>query len=139
MLRSIADLVGEVSQEWKTRVFRYDDKVFSLPLQPEWLGSRLVVGLRGQPDHDAEEWMAQAAIASQTKWTQLTDLRVPGAPRRRIEEAKEFGLRSSAGYTLFSITVTDEFIVAGQSLVISNANSNLQARRPQEIVLFIRG
>jgi len=139
VLAALNDLVAEVSQEWKTVVFSYDGQAFSLAMQPEWVGARLVVGLRGQPDREAAQWMAGAAIGSRTVWTSLTDRRVLGAPRRAIDEAPELGLRASAGYTLFSIDVTDEFIVADQALLISNANESLQAQRPQEVVLFIKG
>jgi len=139
VLNAVAELVAEVSQEWKTCTFSFDGRAFALPLQPEWLGARLVVGLRGQAEREASQWMAGAVIGSQTVATTLADRRVLGAARNRIEEASELGVRSSAGYTLFAIEVSDAFIVAGQALLISNANESLTAQRPQEIVLFIRG
>lgn len=139
VLTALADLVGEVSQEWKTCVFGFDGQAFSLAMQAEWLGARLVIGLRGQPEREATQWMTGAVIGSQTVWTSLTDRRVLGAPRSRIDAAPELGLRASAGYTLFSVEVSDEFIVAGQALLISNANESLQTQRPQEVVLFIKG
>ena len=139
VLTSLSELVAEVSQEWKTCTFGFDGQVFSLAVQPEWVGTRLVVGLRGQPERDATQWMAGAVIGSKTVWTSLTDRRVLGAQRVRIDEAAELGLRSSAGYTLFSIEVADSFIVADQPLLISNANESLLAQRPQEVVLFIKG
>ena len=139
VLEALFALVGEVSQEWKTVTFGFDGEAFALPLRQEWLARRLVVGLRGQPEREAGEWMAGAVVGSQTIWTSLADRRVLGAARTRIDEASELGVRSSAGYTLFSIEVSDAFIVAGQPLLISNANDTLHARRPQEVVLFIRG
>ncbi|MFS2138076.1 type VI secretion system baseplate subunit TssK [Duganella sp. Dugasp56] len=139
VLKALTDLVAEVSQEWKTCTFNYDGQSFSLAMQPDWLGSRLVIGLRGQQDSAAAQWMAGAVIGSQTVWTSLTDRRVLGAQRSRIDAAPELGLRASAGYTLFSVEVSDEFIVADQALLISNANESLQAQRPQEVVLFIKG
>ncbi|QJE01571.1 type VI secretion system baseplate subunit TssK [Massilia forsythiae] len=139
VLEALSALVAEVSQEWKTVTFGFDGRAFALPLQQEWLGGRLVVGLRGQPEREAAQWMAGAVIGSQTVWTSLTDRRVLGAARSQIDEAAELGVRSSAGYTLFAIEASDAFIVAGQALLISNANDTLQARRPQEIVLFVRG
>ena len=139
VLGALSDLVAEVSQEWKTCTFGFDGQAFSLAMQPEWAGSRLVIGLRGQPEREATQWMAGAVIGSKTVWTSLSDRRVLGAPRARIDEAPELGLRSSAGYTLFSIEMSDSFIVADQALLISNANESLLAQRPQEIVLFIKG
>ena len=139
VLKALTDLVAEVSQEWKTCTFNYDGQSFSLAMRPDWLGARLVIGLRGQQDSAAAQWMAGAVIGSQTVWTSLTDRRVLGAQRTRIDAAPELGLRASAGYTLFSVDVSDEFIVADQALLISNANESLQAQRPQEVVLFIKG
>ncbi|WP_072784741.1 type VI secretion system baseplate subunit TssK [Duganella sacchari] len=139
VLLALTDLVAEVSQEWKTCTFNFDGQVFSLPMQPEWMGQRLVIGLRGQPDREATQWMTGAVIGSKTVWTSLTDRRVLGAPRVRIEAAPELGLRASAGYTLFSVEVSDEFIVADQALLISNATESVRSQRPQEVVLFIKG
>jgi type VI secretion system protein ImpJ len=131
--------VAEVSQDWKTCTFGYDGQVFSLAMQPDWVGARLVIGLRGQPEREATQWMMGAVIGSKTVWTSLSDRRVLGAQRTRIDEAPELGLRASAGYTLFSVEVSDSFIVADQALLISNANESLVAQRPQEVVLFIKG
>jgi len=139
VLGALTELVAEVSQEWKTCTFGYDGQVFSLAMQPDWVGQRLVIGLRGQPEREATQWMMGAVIGSKTVWTSLSDRRVLGAPRVRIDEAPELGLRASAGYTLFSVEVSDSFIVADQALLISNANESLVAQRPQEVVLFIKG
>lgn len=139
VLNALTELVAEVSQEWKTCTFGFDGQVFSLAMQPDWAGTRLVVGLRGQPEREATQWMMGAVIGSKTVWTTLSDRRVLGAARVRIDEAPELGLRASAGYTLFSIEMSDSFIVADQPLLISNANESLVAQRPQEMVLFIKG
>jgi type VI secretion system protein ImpJ len=139
VLDSIEDFVGEVSQEWRTTLFHFESDVFSLPLEPAWLAPRLVVGLRGQPERELTAWMAGAVIGSQTVWTSLSERRVLGAARQRIDDAPELGLRSSAGYTLFGIDVADTFIVPGQPLVISNANETSAMQRPHEMVMFLKG
>ncbi|RJF92727.1 type VI secretion system baseplate subunit TssK [Noviherbaspirillum saxi] len=139
VLSALSDLVDEVSQEWKTCTFGFDSQAFSLSMQPDWVGTRLVIGLRGQPERELSQWMSGAVIGSETVWTSLTDRRVLGAPRRRIDDAPELGLRSSSGYTLFSIEVSDNFIVADQPLLISNGNESTLAQRPHEVVLFIKG
>ena len=139
VLNALSDLVEEVSQEWKTCTFGFDGHVFSLAMQPEWVGARLVVGLRGQPERELTQWMSGAIVGSKTMWTSLSDRRVLGAARWRIDDAPELGLRASSGYTLFSVEVSDSFIVADQDLLISNVNESLQAQRPQEVVLFIKG
>ena len=140
VLTALSSLVAEVSQEWKTCTFEFDGKVFALDVQPEWLaGSRIVVGLRGRPESEAMQWMRGAAIGSKTVWTSLTDRRVSGAARMKIDVAEELGLRASSGYTLFSIELSEQFIVPDQPLLISNPNESLLAQRPQEVVLFIKG
>lgn len=139
VLSALADLVDEVSQEWKTCTFSFDGQAFVLAMQPQWVGARLVVGLRGHPERELTQWMAGAVIGSKTIWTSLSDRRVLGAPRSRIDDAPELGLRSSSGYTLFSVEVSDSFIVADQAILISNANESVLAQRPHEVVLFIKG
>jgi type VI secretion system protein ImpJ len=139
VLGALSDLVDEVSQEWKTCTFSFDGQAFALAMQPQWVGARLVVGLRGQPERELTQWMAGAVIGSQTIWTSLSDRRVLGAPRSRIDDAPELGLRASSGYTLFGIEVSDSFIVADQAILISNANESVLAQRPHEVVLFIKG
>ena len=139
VLQAVVDLVGEVSQDWRAQVFGFDGRVFSLDLQPQWLGPRIVVGLRGQGERDHIAWMNGAVIGSRTVWTTLSDRRILGAPRRHIEEAAELGVRASSGYTLFAIDASDDFIVPDQPLVISNANETSTSQRPQELVLFTKG
>jgi type VI secretion system protein ImpJ len=139
VLDQLGTLAAEVSQEWRSCVFGFDDGVFALPMRPEWLGSRLVVGLRGQGEHELAQWMGGAAIGSRTVSVALRDRRVPGAARHAIDAAPELGLRGGAGCTLFAIVLDEQFIVADQDLVISNGNPSQHALRPQEIVLFIKG
>jgi type VI secretion system protein ImpJ len=138
VLETLQDFVAEVSQDWRTQAFSFDGQVFSIELQPQWLGRRLVVGLSGQPERELAAWMAGAVIGSRTVWTSLSDRRVLGAQRRRIDEAPELGVRASSGYSLFAIDVAESFIVPDQPLVISNANETSTTPRPREVVLFIK-
>jgi type VI secretion system protein ImpJ len=139
VLVNLHALAGEVSQDWKSSVFSFDDKVFSLPMRAEWLGKRLVVGLRGQGERELAQWMDGAAIGSRIVSASLRDRRVPGAERRIIDEAPELGLRGHGGYTLYAIEVDKQFIVAEQDLLIATGSESQHTLRPQEIVLFIKG
>lgn len=139
LFESLEASVSEVSQDWRAQIFSFDGGVFALGLKPEWMSKRLVVGLRGQPERDLSAWMAGAIVGSQTVWTALSDKRVLGAARRKVDEVPELGLRSSGGYCLFSIEVSADFIVADQPLIISNANEVSAAQRPLELVLFTKG
>ncbi|MCE3603131.1 type VI secretion system baseplate subunit TssK [Massilia sp. P8910] len=139
VLLALQDLVDEVSQDWKTCTFDFDGQAFTLPMRAEWLGKRLVVGMRGNGERELGQWMGGAVIGSRTIWTSLCERRMLGAARGRIDAAPELGLRASAGYALFEVDTSDQFIVADQALQISNINEHLAANRPQELVLFIKG
>lgn len=139
VLAHLHDLAGEVSQEWTSLVFAFDGELFSLPMRPEWLGTRLVLGLRGHGEPELRRWMEGATIGSRTVSASLRDRRVPGAPRQPIDGAPELGLRDGGGAALFAVTVDAQCIVAGQDLVIGNDNNAQRALRPQEIVLYVKG
>jgi type VI secretion system protein ImpJ len=139
LLDALEDLVGEVSQEWHTTQFTTEAGRYVLVLDPAWTGPRLVVGLRGRPERDLVDWMTGAVIGSQAGWESLTDRRVLGAARQRIDDAPELGLRSSAGYTLFSIDASEGLVVPGQPLVIGNLREIDAPQRPHEMVIFVKG
>jgi len=138
VLDNLEDLVGEVSQEWRSHTFRDEGRVFALPIEEAWLGSRLVVGLRGLDERGLQDWMERAVIGSRTVSTSLAERRVPGAARWLIEAAPELGLRGGAGWTLFAIEAAPQFIIAGQDLLLSNLLEHSQAGRPREVVLFVK-
>jgi len=139
VLDALEDLVGEVNQEWRATQFTVEAGRYSLALDPAWIGARLVVGLRGKPERELVDWMTGAVIGSQAEWESLTDRRVLGAARQRIEDAPELGLRSSSGYILFSIEQGEESFAPGQPLVIGNLNETDVQGRPHEMVIFVKG
>jgi type VI secretion system protein ImpJ len=139
LLDNVAEMLSHVSQEHRLHPFELRDGIFSIPMQAEWRGSRLVVGLRGQPERDLLAWMAGAVIGSASAWASLRDRRVLGAGRAPIEAAPELGLRGGAGYTLFEIDPQDAKVSAGDPLQIFNANETHEAQRPHEVVLFVKG
>jgi len=136
VLEEIEDLLGEVSQEWRSLVFGFDGRAFKMAGESLPKGSHFYVGLRGQTDAELTQWMNGAVIGSETIWTSLSDRRVLGAARKKVEQVEELGLRASSGYTLYAIELSDNFIVADQALLISNANESKLSPRPREIVLF---
>ena len=136
VLAEIEDLMAEVSQEWRPLVFGFDGQVFSLPGERLPKSSHFYIGLRGQTDAELTQWMNGAVIGSQTVWTLLSDRRVLGVSRKKVEEVEELGLRASSGYTIFSVELRESFIVLDQPLLISNVNEANLIPRPREIVLF---
>lgn len=139
VLGHLHGLVAEVSQEWTSVPFSFDGEVFTLAMRPEWLGARLVVGLRGQGQPELRGWMEGATIGSRTVSASLRDRRVPGAARHVIDGAPEMGLHDGGGALLFAVALDAQFIVAGQDLLIGNDNSAQRGVRPQEIVVYIKG
>jgi type VI secretion system protein ImpJ len=139
VLDHLHGLAGEVSQEWTSIAFHFDGEVFSLAWRPEWMGARLVLGLRGPGERELRQWMEGATIGSRTVSASLRDRRVPGAARQSIDGAPEIGLRDGGGATLYAVTVDAHSIVAGQDLLIGNDNSAQRALRPQEIVVYVKG
>jgi type VI secretion system protein ImpJ len=141
VLDHLHGLAAEVSQDWTSIAFDFDGEVFTLAWRPEWMNARLVLGLRGQGEPELRRWMEGATIGSRTVSASLRDRRVPGAVRQSIDGAPELGLHEggSGGATLFAVTVDAQSIVAGQDLLIGNDNSAQRARRPQEIVVYIKG
>lgn len=139
LMTHLEEIISEVTQDHILVLFEFKDGAFTLQLQPQWLTPRLVIGLRGQPEKDSVTWMQGTVIGSTSSWNSLRERRVLGAAREHIDAAPELGVRSSNGYTLFSIDAAAPLISAGQLLLISNSNETLAAQRPPEAVLFVKG
>ena len=139
LLLALQDAVSDVSQEYREHKFEFKQGIFETQLQPQWVsGARIVVGLRGQSDKDLLAWMDSAIVGAQSAYPSLRERRILGATRSAIESADELGLRPGSGYLLFAIQIQSDLTVAGERLVIANANEGKTSQRPQEIVLFIK-
>ncbi len=139
LLRALRESVSEVSEKYREHKFLFSHGAFEIGLQTEWLGERLVIGLRGQSDRDLLAWMAGAVIGSQPVYPSLRSRRVLGAARRGVEHADDLGVRSGTGYLLFEIEADPALIQGGELLVIGNPNEGANAQRPQEMLLFVKG
>ncbi|WP_295855098.1 type VI secretion system baseplate subunit TssK [uncultured Xylophilus sp.] len=138
VIAALQDAVSDVSQDYREHKFEFRNGAFEIELRPEWMGARLVVGARGQPDKDLLAWMGSAIIGSHSAYPSLRERRVLGAVRSPIDHADELGLRTGSGYLLEAIQVSPGLTVAGERLIISNTNESATAQRPQELVLFTR-
>lgn len=139
LLQALRDAVSEVSQAYREHKFEFRQGAFETTLQPQWLtGQRLVVGLRGQSDKDLLAWMDSAIVGAQSAYPSLRERRVLGAVRAPIDAADELGVRPGSGYLLYAIQTSTVLTVAGERLVIANANEGATAQPPQEIVLFVK-
>ena len=139
VIDALEDSLQEVSQDYLEHKFEFRHGAFEIVLRPEWIGMRLVLGLRGQLEGDLIRWMADAIIGSQSAYVSLRDNRVPGAARAHIEKADELGVRASSGYTLFEVQTTTALTVPNEPLVVSNSTESAAGQRPNEMVLFVKG
>lgn len=139
LLESLDDALSEVSQDYREHKFEFRHGAFEIVLQPEWVGSRLVVGLRGQAERDLAIWMAGAIVGSQSVYASLRERRVLGAPRQSIDVAEDLGVRTGAGYALFAVQTSPELTLPGEALIVSNSNETATTQRPQEMILFVKG
>ncbi|QCP52076.1 type VI secretion system baseplate subunit TssK [Trinickia violacea] len=139
LMRALRDAISEVSEGYRERKFEFRHGAFEIGLQPEWVGERLVVGLRGQSDRDLRAWMEGATVGSQSVYPSLRNRRVLGAQRRVVDHAEELGLRSGSGYLLFEIDADSVLVHASETLVIGNLNESASVQRPQEMLLFVKG
>ena len=137
LLAALEDAAAEVSPDHRLEPFYWRDGSFGLPMLPAWLAPKLVVGLRGQSERDLAAWMAGAVIGSASAWASLRERRVLGAARKAVEAAPDLGLRSGGGYSLYAIDAGS--VLAGEPLLIGNANESQSSQRPAEIVLFVKG
>lgn len=139
LMQALRDAVSEVSQEYREHKFEFKQGAFETTLLPEWLaGKRLVIGLRGQSDRDLIAWMNSAIVGTQSAYPSLRERRVLGAVRSPIDSADELGVRPGSGYLLYAVQTSASLTVAGERLVIANANESATAQPPQEIVLFVK-
>ena len=134
--KNLEDMLSAVSQTYREIKFRFDAGNFSLPMDPGWLGGRLVVGLRGQSERDLSAWMDGSLIGSESVLDGLREKRILGAARTRIERADELGIAAGAGITLYTIQPDPEFVHAGRALVIVNPAETATPLRPSEIILY---
>lgn len=140
LLRTLQDAVSEVSQDYRELKFEFIQGAFEMQLEAQWLqAERLVVGLRGPSERDLTAWMGSAIVGAQSAYPLLRERRILGAARAQVDAAEELGVRPGTGYLLYDIQLSPTLTVAGEKLVIANANEGALAQRPQEIVLFVKG
>lgn len=134
-LREVSSEVGEDSIQYK---FEFNNGAFELGLRQEWLGERLVVGVRGASERNLLAWMYGAIVGSSPVFASLRSRRVLGAVRRHVDSVQALSLRSGSDYLLFEIEVDPELVVGQERLVIANPNETDRTQGPQEILLFVK-
>jgi type VI secretion system protein ImpJ len=136
----LVDLVdGAVLESYTPFPFELDGGTFSLAFDAAWRSRALVLGVRapeGASESEVAAWMDDAVIASRDRQRELRILRVLGAERRRIKG--EGDLLPAPGVLLYALTAEPKNVEANQLLQIANPDEGLAARRPLEIVLYVK-
>ncbi len=120
--------------------FQFEGGVFSLTFQGTWADMPLVLGVRRQPgqsERDVISWMEECLIGSQEKIPSMRDKRILGAVRKMLEE-KDDELVAVGGTIFFSLRADPEFIASDEMLQVLNTGDPIGARRPAEILLYVR-
>ncbi len=136
LLRELGENLAEVSQDYREVAFEWSNGAFELVLRPEWVGQRLVIGLRGARDHETEDWMDTAVIGPASLYAELREKRVLGYRRGRIAGAPELQLRRLPDVMLYEIIPGPELLRAESRLVIGASGRGGQSR-PAGIALFV--
>lgn len=119
--------------------FKLKDRAFSLMFQEEWMGRRLVLGMRkptGGTEKDMIGWGDECLIGSESIISSLRDRRIRGAQRQFIEKDAE--LVPTRGVILFGLRPEMEFVRPGETLQILNFGERWKGLSPLEIVLYVK-
>ncbi len=141
LLKELDENLSEVSQDYREVAMEWVNGAFELALRPEWVGQRLVIGLKGSVGGaagEAEDWMDTAVIGPAHVYGELREKRVLGYRRTRIAGAPEMQLRSLPGVMLYEIVPGPELLRADSRLVIGASGRSGTMVRPASIGLFIR-
>jgi type VI secretion system protein ImpJ len=119
--------------------FQLKDRAFGLMFQEEWLGKRLVLGIR-KPTTASEKdmigWGDECLIGAESIISSLRDRRIRGAQRQFIEKDQE--LVPTRGLVLFGLKADPEFVRSGETLQILNFGDRWKTMSPIEIVLYVK-
>lgn len=138
--RFILTMVDRVQLNYAVLPFRFSNAVFSLQVEPQWIGETFTLGVRGGRgvrEADVVDWMDGALIGSAVLAQSMRERRVLGPVRQRIDRDEDLDLVAPRGVMLFSVVADPEFIEKRGSLTIFNTSANAEKGRPAEIVLYI--
>jgi type VI secretion system protein ImpJ len=138
LLARIGETVDLVAQAFSALSFQAAPNGFQHRLEPERAGKDLIVGLRlkpGQKAEDAVRWMEAAMITVAPRLEELVSYRLRGAGRVALTEAEAGTFAGGRDVVLYRIA-PDDFVVAGETLLIVNPLDRAGTQRPADILLF---
>jgi type VI secretion system protein ImpJ len=128
-----------INEAYTAIPFHFERGLFSLRFEPAWMEQRLVLAVRGQSgmsEGDVLTWVEGCLIGSQSHMQSMRERRILGAARQRIDGDAE--LVPARGVVLFALRADARFIEPNEILQIFDATAPPGARRPAEIVLYIK-
>ncbi|PFX11152.1 hypothetical protein AWC38_SpisGene25331, partial [Stylophora pistillata] len=104
----IEEMLDRIQEGYAVVPFEIEGREFNLNLEKDWIGHRLILGVKapaGLALEDLSNWTLQAVIASQEVVASVRDRRVRGAKRRLIEGDSALKLMPAKGMVLAEVTV----------------------------------
>jgi type VI secretion system protein ImpJ len=142
LLNFVERVVETISELHTAIAFTLEGTAFRLRLEPAWLDEgELLVGVRGRAgtaDAEIAQWMEEALIGDSEQVAPMTEARIRGAARGRVIETESVDIVPTRGTLVFRIAADRNFMAANRTLEISNPRDGGGARRPLEIVLYVR-
>ena len=139
LLSNLNDLVNEVSQNYREIPFIWNNMFFELALRSEWINKTLIIGIKGMTNSDAEMWLASVIIGNKNSIPDLREKRVLGSKRRRVKDVDELHLKSLPGISLFEILTPKNLSDEDNRLIISPSNREGVIKKPDSLILFVKG
>jgi type VI secretion system protein ImpJ len=127
-----------ISEAFTAIPFKLDAGSFVLQFERDWQSRVLILGVKGAPgssDQQITEWIQSSLIRTTSRFRMLRERRLLGAARQPIERYE--GLVATRGALLFQLTVSPEFIVPGEQLMVGNFSEKPGLVRPAEMSLYV--
>lgn len=134
----ISVVLDEIQESYRVTQFTLTDRTFTLQLQSDWVGDRIVLGAKIQPGMTTDDlinWINNCVIATDQFVGRAKDDRVLGASRMLVSEVPTMNLIATKGIQLFIVDVDPTYIDPTGILNVFNISDNAQ-NRPEEIVLY---
>jgi type VI secretion system protein ImpJ len=139
LLDRLEEAVSEISQDYREVKFEPTAGGFQLKLRPEWITSRLVIGIQGPVLETASDWLETAVIGVEALMPDLRARRVLGLRRHRISAAEELGLKPLPNVAFFELLPAEGMMTADSPLVIEPSGRLGLSAKPSQVVLFVAG
>lgn len=138
LINYIEKILDEIEESYTTIPFSLSERVFTLQLQSSWVGDRLILGARAQPNMTTEDllrWIKNCVIVTDKYITIAKDDRVLGASRQLVSEVPSLNLVPTKGMQLFTVEVDPRYIQPRGVLCLFNFSDD-DSTRPLEVVLY---